>query len=71
MLPSAGLVRVAVYDPLGREVRRLRWVTATPGSHSVTWDRTDARGRQVRPGVYFCRVETEGQSAVAKITIID
>ena len=71
VLPSAGNVRVAVYDALGREVRLLRAARETAGTHSLVWDRTDSLGRKARPGVYFCRVECGGRSAAAKITVIE
>jgi hypothetical protein len=70
-LPTAGNVRVAVYDALGREVCLLREARETPGTHSVVWDGTDSLGRKARPGVYFCRVECEGKSAAAKIAVIE
>jgi hypothetical protein len=70
-LTSAGRVNVVIYDPLGREVRRLGAGTRASGPHTISWDRTDERGVRVGPGVYHCRVEAGGQSAAAKITLID
>jgi hypothetical protein len=70
-LPSAGYVRVAVYDALGREVHLLKAARETPGVHSVVWDGTDSVGRKARPGVYFCRVDCGGRSAAAKIALIE
>jgi len=70
-LPSAGDVTVAIYDLLGREVRRLGAQAQAPGMHTITWDRANERGRAVQPGVYFCRVQAAGQIATGKITVVE
>jgi len=56
-LPSAGLVRLEVFDLLGRRVRALSNHWHPPGSHEVEWDRRDANGARVGPGAYFYRIE--------------
>ncbi len=52
--PGSVMVRLAVYDVLGREVAVLVNGKKDPGSYSVTWD---ASGRS--SGVYFCRIEVQ------------
>ncbi len=56
-LPTAGLVRLEVFDAAGRRVRRLLSSEfRSPGAHRVTWDARDELGRRMSSGVYFCRI---------------
>jgi len=60
-------VRLAVYDVSGREVAVLHDGRREAGSHEVTWDGQDQRGRRVAAGVYFVRLSTESATAVRKV----
>jgi hypothetical protein len=66
--PVAGPVDLRVLDVSGRTVRRL-----TAGSTSVAapvyWDGRDDVGRPAGSGVYFARLETDGQVAVTKVVV--
>ena len=55
-LPEAGLVRIAIYNLLGQEVRVLVDEKKNAGSFTATWDGTDALGRRVASGVYLYRL---------------
>lgn len=56
-LPRAAGVDAAVYDVLGREVRRLAAARRfEAGPASLRWDGTAADGRRAAAGVYFVRV---------------
>jgi hypothetical protein len=62
-LPRPGRVGIDVFDLSGRRVKRLVEGRLPAGYGSVVWNGTDARGRSVAPGVYFCRLWTpEGQA---------
>lgn len=52
---AQGDVTVALYDARGRVVRTLARGSHTQGSHFVTWDGRDARGRRLPAGTYFLR----------------
>ncbi len=69
-LPQEGQVRLRVFDVAGRLVRSLRdqWLPA--GEHAVVWDKSDANGRTVRPGLYFVRFEAMGRSLGRKVILI-
>jgi len=54
---------VSLHDAAGRLVRRF----AAPGGADITL--TDAAGRPLADGVYFCRVEVGGRSRVAKLVV--
>jgi len=63
-LPSAGRVGIDVFDLSGRRVVRLLDGRRPAGYGSVGWNGTDARGRPVAPGIYYCRLRTpEGQAS--------
>jgi len=54
---EAGAVRLAVYDVDGRMVRILVDKHVAAGTHTVSWDGTDAVGRAVASGVYIYRLQ--------------
>jgi subtilisin family serine protease len=62
--------RLAVYDISGRLVRTLADAAYTPGEHALTWDGKDAHGQQVSSGVYFYRLEAQGQSQSRSLVLV-
>ena len=56
-LPEHAHVQLAVYDVLGRRVTTLADHEATSGTHTATWDGTDASGRRVAAGTYAARLQ--------------
>jgi flagellar hook assembly protein FlgD len=55
-------VTVTVHGLAGQRIRTLAHGTLGAGSHTVVWDGTDAQGRPVAAGLYFCRMSTDGLS---------
>ncbi|HPI74587.1 MAG TPA: FlgD immunoglobulin-like domain containing protein, partial [bacterium] len=49
---------LAIYDLHGRLVKQLIRGKVGPGLHTITWDGTDASGRQAASGVYLVRLHT-------------
>ena len=70
VLPAAGIVRVAVYDVLGRLVRVLTDGPLDGGPHDARWDGRDASGRRVASGAYVVRLGTAAASAAARVTVL-
>ena len=64
-VPSAGHVKVAIYDVLGREVMVLHDGSLGAGVHLRSLDASDWTS-----GVYFVRVETQGISAAKRVTLM-
>jgi len=62
-LASPANVQLRIFDPAGREVRRLRWDGLGAGAHDLAWDGRDAAGRDLPAGAYLARVETAGRPA--------
>jgi hypothetical protein len=56
----AGRVTLAIYDARGELKRVLLDATLPSGSHQYFWDGTDARGRSLASGVYYCRLHARG-----------
>ena len=63
-------VSLKVYDVNGREVRTLVDGTAAPGQHTAQWDGRDEDGNPVAAGVYLYRLETPGEAADRKLTVV-
>jgi hypothetical protein len=61
-LPEESMVRLVVYDVLGREVVTLMDDTQPAGFVAVVWGATNACGSTVGSGVYFYRLAVVGGS---------
>lgn len=64
-LPKAGLVRLSVYDALGREVETLAYGIKQPGKYEITFD---AAG--FNSGVYFYKLTAGGTSTTKKMILV-
>ncbi len=69
-LPSAGTVKLAVYDVLGRELTVLREGHLAAGSYSCTWDGRDRSGVRAASGVYLYRLQAGHMTASGKVTLL-
>jgi M6 family metalloprotease-like protein len=68
--PTAGPLRISVYDLRGRRVRELLAGDRPAGSGEVIWSGTDDAGRAVASGVYYVQAVTAtGQRALIKATL--
>ena len=63
-LPSAGDVRLALFDALGREVAVL-----AEGPHPAGWHRAGVGAGALAPGLYVVRLAAGGQSVVQTLTV--
>jgi len=69
-LPSAGEIRLAIYNVLGREVRTLVSSHMEAGQHTAVWDSRDNAGAAAASGVYFYRLEAGGYSMTRKMMLL-
>ncbi len=69
-LPQLAHVRLSVYTVLGSEVRRLVDRTQEAAYHTVIWDGLDDQGNQMPSGVYVYRLESNGFTAIKKMTLM-
>ena len=69
-LPASSRVMLRIYDVRGNEIHTLVSGVMPFGSHTVTWNGVDDRGRAVSSGVYFYRIEAEGFTATHKMMLL-
>ena len=69
-LPAAGWVRVEILDVTGRRVRVLELGFREAGVRRVSWDGSDEFGRETAAGVYWVRLEYDGDALVRKLARI-
>jgi len=63
-------VQLGLYDIRGRRLAILVDEIMPAGSHSVTWDGRDTSGGEAASGVYICRLEAGGATAVRKLVLL-
>ncbi|HQU73786.1 MAG TPA: T9SS type A sorting domain-containing protein, partial [Calditrichia bacterium] len=68
-LPTAGHVRLTVFNTLGQVVKVLVDQTRQAGPHQVRWNATDQNDRSVASGPYFYRLESSGK-AISKSMLL-
>ncbi len=64
-LPRSGLVRLAIYDILGRRVATLFTGFQNAGYKSLSWE-----PKGLFSGIYLCRIWTLGEEATQKIVLL-
>lgn len=65
-----GLVRLTVYDLLGREVVTLSDEVREAGRHATEWNGTNAVGQPVTSGVYLARLTTASGSRSLNMLLV-
>ena len=69
-LPGSEHVRLDIYDPGGRLVKRLIDTPMRAGHHRIEWNGMDAGGRAVASGVYFYRLTVGKQTSSKKMILL-
>jgi len=69
-LPKRDVVRLTVYNLLGRKVRTLLHKEIPAGTHSGFWDGRDRDGAAMPSGIYIIRLESQNQNQAIKATLI-
>lgn len=70
VLPHASRIQISIYDATGRVVSELADEEQVKGDHSVHWDGRDGRGGVVSSGVYFVRLEANGETRTQKMVLL-
>jgi flagellar hook assembly protein FlgD len=60
---------MVVCDVAGRLVRELRRGSREAGTHEEPWDLRDTSGNPVRSGMYFVRLEADGERLVRPVMV--
>jgi hypothetical protein len=70
-IPSDVEISLAIFDIAGRKVTDLVSKSVIRrGPHEATWQGTDAAGRPVTSGVYFCRLDGRGFTATREVILL-
>ncbi len=69
-LPVCGRVRIDIYDLGGHRIDTLTDSFQSVGNRSAVWNRITDTGGGAENGVYFCRLEFDGNTATSKIILI-
>lgn len=64
---QSGVADLAIYDMLGREVRRFSLGEITAGKHVQFWDGRDNLGEEVASGIYFVKFNCGEQIQLTKL----
>jgi hypothetical protein len=64
------LAEVAVYDVRGARVSTLARREMAEGTHTLSWDGTDARGTRLPSGIYFVNLSLPGQETQARKIVL-
>ena len=70
-LERDGKTALAIYDAQGRRIRSLDEQVRSAGWNAVEWDGKDDRGRAVRAGTYFARLEAAEGRKTEKVIHMD
>ncbi|MBL8017848.1 MAG: T9SS type A sorting domain-containing protein, partial [Ignavibacteria bacterium] len=64
-VPASGLIKLTVYDMLGRKIKALTNEMLAAGTYSVNWDASD-----LPSGLYFYRLEGDNFAETKKMVLI-
>jgi FlgD Ig-like domain/PGAP1-like protein/Fibronectin type III domain len=70
MMPSRADATLRVYDLAGRRVATLASGRLDSGLHTVQWNRSDAHGGKVAPGVYYYEMRVGGQRLARRVVLL-
>jgi len=68
-VPRSGRADVAVFDRSGRAVARLLAGAVEPGRYHLSWDCRDTGVRRLAAGVYFMRLDFDGERRMQKVVV--
>ncbi len=69
-IPSRRRVTIRIYHVSGRLITTLLDRVKCRGRHNITWKGINRNQREVAPGVYFCRIDAEGETASRKMVVM-
>jgi endonuclease I len=69
-LKEAGPVRLEVYDVAGHLVRQLVQETQSAGHHQLNWNGRSQQGQMCSAGVYFYRIQADGESSTRRMLLV-
>ena len=68
-LPTSGMIHLAIYDLLGREIYTAIDGYQRAGMHNVLWTGVDNQGKPVNSGVYFYKLVSGAKTITKKLVL--
>lgn len=68
-LPEDGEVRIDVLSGKGEVINNLLWAPQFAGRNEITWDGTNASGTSLANGVYFYRIQYDGNAQTERVVL--
>ncbi|MCD4737563.1 MAG: linear amide C-N hydrolase [Bacteroidales bacterium] len=68
-IAEKSMVELSVYDVTGKKIITLQKKEMVAGEYSVSWEGVNEQGEKVLPGIYFCRMVSNGQSTAIRIVL--
>jgi flagellar hook assembly protein FlgD len=69
-VPQYEIVKLTIFDIMGRPVKNLVNETLGTGEHSVSWNGTNKNGNRLKSGIYYCRLMAGTHCETFKISLI-
>jgi flagellar hook assembly protein FlgD len=69
-LQEGAKVQITIYTLLGQKAGVLEDKDRGPGTHTLTWDGTDAHGNELAVGTYICCIQAGSHREVVKIVLL-
>ncbi|RLC44772.1 MAG: hypothetical protein DRH57_08870, partial [Candidatus Cloacimonadota bacterium] len=69
-LPRDTQVEISIYNIRGEKVKTLVNDKENAGHHSVIWNGTDDRNRELSSGIYLYRIKIDGYCATKKMLLV-
>jgi len=70
-IPTAGTVKIAVYNLVGQKVRTLVNSVQGAGRHVIEWDGRNEAGDAVETGMYLYRMQSDGFVQTRKMLLLE
>ena len=68
-LPEDGEVRIDLFSSKGELVNNLLWAPQFAGSNEITWNGTNSSGTSLTNGVYYCRIQYNGNTQTERLVL--
>ncbi len=69
-LPAAAAVNLALFDSQGRRIRQLSAAPWPAGEHELAWDGRSDRGQSVPAGIYYVRLQANGETSSRPLLMV-
>lgn len=68
-IPEEGEVRIDILYPNGGLINTILWGPQFAGTNTVTWDGNNSSGTSLANGIYFYRIQYNGQSKTGRLVL--